>query len=65
MGGLDSDFACVASGISGAKDAGVVEGDVAWALNCHVSGNLVAFGVTFDADVVEVDVAWAEDRYVS
>ena len=55
-------MAGVALGVGGADDVGVVECDVAAAVDVDVSGGLVTFGVAFYGDVAEVEVAVTIDE---
>ena len=54
-------MAGVPFGAGGADEIGVVECDVATAVDVDVSGGLVTFGVAFYGDVAEVEVAGAID----
>ena len=52
-------------GAGGADEIGVVECDVATAVDVDVSGGLVTFGVAFYGDVAEVEVAVTVDGDVA
>ena len=62
LGGCDSYVAGVALGVGGADDVGVVECDVANAVDVDVSCGLISFGVAFYGDVFEAEVAGTIDR---
>ena len=61
LGGCDGYFPGVPLGAGGADELGVIECDVAAAVDVDVSGCLVTFGVAFYVDFVEVEVAGTVD----